>query len=156
MMRKIILRHLQEAAREFRSPNIDNLARIIPYTVAIAEIIIGIILGAYCIYLEFYRAAFFVGFTFVLGGMSGAVLLASLKGRSFKDILNTISKGGVLDVLLPPEEADHRILELDVAMERWIPKYGPKRAQILYAWQSIISVALFWFDRVVVKVLARK
>ncbi len=62
----------------------------------------------------------------------------------------------ILDWLLPPSEVEHRIIELEEGRDRWTAKYGPKRAEWLYVWQSFVTVALFWFDRVVVKFLVRR
>ncbi len=84
------------------------------------------------------------------------VLVIFRNYRLASRIKKSLAGGAVLEWLLPPDEADHRIVELDEAMDRWVNKYGQKRAEILYVWQSLISAALFWFDRVVVKVLARK
>lgn len=92
----------------------------------------------------------------ILGAATGPYMAISILNHGGNIWNNGILRGAILDLLLPHEEAEHRILELDEAMDRWVMKYGPKKAEILYAWQSLISAALFWFDRVVVKVLARK
>ena len=62
--------------------------------------------------------------------------------------------GRLIDILIPPEDAEHRAHTLEMAFDKWQSKFKSKKvAHLLYAWHSTISVLLYWFDRVIVKLL---
>jgi hypothetical protein len=57
-------------------------------------------------------------------------------------------KGVLIDFLLPPDHAEHRLLALQKAFEeRWVPKYGQRCARCMFMTHSIGSVIGFWINR---------
>lgn len=56
-------------------------------------------------------------------------------------------QGRIFDLLIPPADAEHRALELEIAFEKWAAIYSPGWAWTLYAWHATISIALYWYDR---------
>jgi hypothetical protein len=56
-------------------------------------------------------------------------------------------KGLLIDLLVPPDQAEDRLLQLQKAFEeRWVPKYGTRRARRMFVTQSIGSVIGFWIN----------
>ncbi|WP_431014539.1 hypothetical protein [Bradyrhizobium pachyrhizi] len=58
-----------------------------------------------------------------------------------------IPKGILIDCLVSPARAEDMLLSLQTAFEqRWVPKYGVRRARMLFFVQSAGAVAGFWID----------
>jgi hypothetical protein len=56
-------------------------------------------------------------------------------------------KGFLVDLLVPPDRAEDMLLALQGAFEdRWVPKYGARRARHIFMLQSIGSVIGFWIN----------
>ncbi|KJC55483.1 hypothetical protein UB31_00445 [Bradyrhizobium sp. LTSP849] len=56
-------------------------------------------------------------------------------------------KGLIIDLLVPPERADDMLANLQRAYdERWLPKYGARKARRIFLLQATGAVAGFWID----------
>lgn len=56
-------------------------------------------------------------------------------------------KGLIIDLLVPPERADDMLANLERAYdERWLPKYGARKARCIFLLQATGAVAGFWID----------
>jgi hypothetical protein len=56
-------------------------------------------------------------------------------------------KGFLIDWLVPADRADDMLLALQKAFEeRWVPKYGVRRARRMFLWHAVWSVIGFWIN----------
>jgi hypothetical protein len=55
-------------------------------------------------------------------------------------------KGLLIDLLIPAARAEDCRLELDKGYERWVEKYGSKRAGRMFAWHSAVIVVGYWIE----------
>ncbi|HWX32257.1 MAG TPA: hypothetical protein VNZ53_33100 [Steroidobacteraceae bacterium] len=56
-------------------------------------------------------------------------------------------KGFLIDLLVPADRAEDMLSGLQTAYEeRWVPKYGARRARRIFMTQSIGSILGFWID----------
>jgi hypothetical protein len=63
--------------------------------------------------------------------------------------LNTLKapRGFLIDLLVPADRAEDMLLGLQKAFEeRWVPKYGLRRAQRMFLWHAVWSVVGFWIN----------
>jgi hypothetical protein len=55
--------------------------------------------------------------------------------------------GFLIDLLVPPTDAEHRVLAIQTAyVERWIPRYGVRRAKWIFRVQVAGTIAGFWIN----------
>ena len=55
-------------------------------------------------------------------------------------------KGLPIDWLVPPDRAEDMLLELKKGFDRWVLKYGVRRARRMFLWHAAWSVIGFKFD----------
>jgi hypothetical protein len=56
-------------------------------------------------------------------------------------------KGFMIDLLIPASRADDMLLTLGAAFEeRWLPKYGARRARQIFLLQSLGAIVGYWIN----------
>lgn len=56
--------------------------------------------------------------------------------------------GKIFDFLLPPDDAEYRALELEIAFDRWRERYSLPKSWTLYSIHTLSTVMLYYIDRV--------
>jgi len=89
-----------------------------------------------------------------IAGTAAAAIIASMAGAhlSFEIGMKMKSRalrapsGLLLDLLLPPDRAEDMTYNLLGRYPHWVDKHGARKANIIFAAQSLGAILCFWCD----------